>query len=311
MWVVAALAGALLLAGCEDTDCSSGNCPDATPCRQADVAAPADVVPGEGRNEPDVTADQAAPSTCMMGKVTCKAGEEEAYGLCVENLEVPMGSGTFEMGKNGAGDAAPARKVTVSAFALDRTEVTNRQYAACVACGQCSLPMRDGSLTGREPYFLNPEFDDYPVVQVTWEQAATFCEGLGKHLPTEAQWEIATRGIGSTTYAWGNTAPEWDSANLAGFKPDTDKVGQYPAGASPAGMLDLIGNVWEWTQDTYYKDAYSWLEAADPVAPEGDALVKVVRGGGFATSIQDAAAWVRMPFEAEAHMATIGFRCAR
>jgi formylglycine-generating enzyme required for sulfatase activity len=303
----------VLPAACSGNDCKSGDCPDAVPCPAAD-AVPADAGRQDDADASDAIADAAPevrPSACQMGVVKCEAGETDVYGLCVADLEIPFTGGTFDMGADKAADASPVHNVTVGAFSIDRTEVTNAMYAACVDCGQCSLPMRDGSFTAREPYFLNPEFNACPVVHVTWQQARDFCEGLGRRLPTEAEWEFAARGPEGRKYPWGDTAPAFGFGNIGGFHADTEMVGKAADGATPDGILDLAGNVWEWVEDTYYSDIYTWLGGEDPVAPPGDGLVKVVRGGCFASAPADAQAHVRNFFEAEAHFATVGFRCAQ
>jgi formylglycine-generating enzyme required for sulfatase activity len=168
-------------------------------------------------------------------------------------------SGTFLMGSNnGEADERPVHEVTLNGFWIDRTEVTNEQYAQCVNAGQCSPPTYAGSKT-RDEYFGKSEYVNYPVIFVEWVDAANYCRWVGAQLPTEAQWEYAARGPDAKEYPWGNefdparlnscdincSRPEADRTGNDTF-PDTSPVGSFPNGASWVGALDMAGNVWEW-----------------------------------------------------------------
>jgi hypothetical protein len=133
-------------------------------------------------------------------------------GVQVEQVFVPAGS--FMMGsEDGADDEQPVHEVTLDAFWIDRTEVTNAQFAGCVADGACQPPS-DISSSTRDLYYGNDEFADYPVIYVSWNDASEFCEWAGGRLPTEAEWEYAARGPESFTYPWGNTQPSDRLAKL-------------------------------------------------------------------------------------------------
>lgn len=115
------------------------------------------------------------------------------------------------------------------------------------------------------PPLEKPDDEDWgrknrPVIFVSWDDASAYCQwlsqktGLRFNLPTEAQWEKAARGNDQRKYPWGNQEPD---KNLANFGFDIDKttpVDSYPAGASPFGLLDMAGNVWEWCSDWYEAD---------------------------------------------------------
>jgi len=117
-------------------------------------------------------------------------------------------AGRFWMGsEDGDPDAfyneKPQHEVNLDAFWIDRTEVTNAQYRRCVDDGPCSPPSRSISYD-RDNYYDNPEFDDYPVIYVDWNQAKAYCTWADKRLPTEVEWEKAARGTDRRIYPWGN-----------------------------------------------------------------------------------------------------------
>ncbi len=140
-------------------------------------------------------------------------------------------------------DEHPAHKVHLEAFFIDQYEVTNAQYQKFIDATGRSFP----------PYWRGkqhpPDQGDFPVM-VGWADAQVYCQWVNKRLPTETEWEKAARGADGRKYPWGN---EFDpaKANVGEAQPGQVKVGSYPAGKSPYGAYDMIGNVWEWTSDWY------------------------------------------------------------
>jgi formylglycine-generating enzyme required for sulfatase activity len=262
---------------------------------------------GDGDADGDIESDGDTPRVCVIPEVECADDEHAEYGLCVddgEELTVP--ATTFEMG-----NSVNAHNVTLSEFAIDRFEVTNERFRACVESGCCRPPHYDGSYSGRQPYYGNGDFDDFPVVFVTWDQAQEYCEGLGKQLPTEAQWELAARGDDGRLYPWGNDAPRDDHANFADVrKGDTEEVGEFEDGASPYGLDDMAGNVWEWVADWYQDDYYDDSPDEDPQGPE-DGFTRVARGGSFLSSATDVSTFNRHHFVPTDAYSNVGFRCVR
>jgi formylglycine-generating enzyme required for sulfatase activity len=213
-------------------------------------------------------------------------------------------AGEFEMGSTeGRDDEQPVHTVMLDGFWIDQTEVTNAQYALCVAEGACreSAYAHDGSYNG----------ENYPVVGVSWQDAANYCAWVGGRLPTEAEWEKAARGTDGRTYPWGNSAQDCYKANYGlciGWR--TAAVGSYPAGASPYGALDMLGNVWEWVADWYDADYYSRSPVHNPQGPDSGTL-RVLRGRSFSRGARQA---LRCAFRGELrpHLRqyNVGFRCA-
>ena len=90
-------------------------------------------------------------------------------------------------------------------------------------------------------YLGDVNFNNYPVINVSWRQAEIYCEWVGSNLPSEIEWEKAARGVDSRIYPWGDKAPDKDKANFSSISLDTTTVGSYSYGASPYGVLDMSG----------------------------------------------------------------------
>jgi len=220
-------------------------------------------------------------------------------------------------------DEKPGRHIELPAFSIDRNEVSVAAYRRCVEGGGCSadgttMPFYQGeekpafawacnwAKTGRE---------SHPMNCVDWEQARSYCAWAGKRLPGEEEWEKAARGTDGRKFPWGNVGfePGQRVANIAdetakkkqpgwsiavGYDDGyyaTSPVGRFPAGASPAGALDMAGNVWEWTESRYS----SGSEA------------RVVRGGSWSNEPRFARASARYVYVPSYRLGDLGFRCAQ
>jgi eukaryotic-like serine/threonine-protein kinase len=225
--------------------------------------------------------------------------------------------GEFEMGS--ADTESPPHSVYLDAYRIDKTEVTNAQYAMCVASDACTKPANNYSST-RPSYYDNNQYADYPVIFVSWSQAATYCSWAGRRLPTEAEWEKAARGIEDFIYPWGNTfygtlanycdincRNPWKGPYTDGYT-DTSPVGNYPGGASMYDVLDMAGNVHEWVADWYAP--YSLEHQTNPTGPDSG-QDKIIRGGSWGDDADHIRSDVRSSINPNNWMDFIGFRCAR
>jgi formylglycine-generating enzyme required for sulfatase activity len=230
------------------------------------------------------------PSVNAPADAGGSAGSERASS--VDGMpQVFVPDGTFRMGaldNDAQKDEQPAHAVTLKGFWIDKLEVTNAMYLLCATSGACEPPQYFKSDT-RESYFNNAEFNDFPVVYVTWAQADAYCKWTGRRLPTEAEWERAARGDDFRTYPWGDERPDSSRGNFNYFVGDTTRVGNFPAGASPFGVLDLAGNVAEWVKDYYDSDYYAQGVTMNPPGPgeRSQYFNRVVRGGSYQDAFVD------------------------
>jgi Tol biopolymer transport system component len=202
------------------------------------------------------------------------------------------------------GDESPQHNVTLDSFWIDRTEVTNAQYALCVADGAC----RASRLAGDPSY----NGDDYPVAGIPWQDAADYCAWAGGRLPTEAEWEFAARGTKGTIFPWGDQfdcagGNFWDDGTHCddGY-PKPAPVGSFPEGISWCGALDMAGNVWEWVADAY--GPYSAEDQVNPIrSPSGSE--GILRGGSWGYLPAFVRAAYRYPVPLTADYLAVGFRC--
>jgi formylglycine-generating enzyme required for sulfatase activity len=249
-----------------------------------------------------------------------------------------VAAGTFTMGADDGGepDERPAHQVTLPAFYLDATEVTNGAYTECVhakgsGCHAPNPKSADANKFGPDRRFRRPA---QPISSVSWDDASAYCAFRGKRLPTEAELERATRGDDGRIYAWGNDPPTPERAVYeSGVTAD---VATHPTGDGPFGHHDLVGNVWEWAADPYDPYAYRRDAAArgtpsdctqalqalaelrdrgiqgftgsNPLPTECE---RVLRGGAFNYPAKGLRASNRVHHPAHYHLVMAGFRCAK
>lgn len=288
------------------------------------------VTPSEEGTEPtptrDTSSSHATPESTEEPPTTAASptGEDiEQNG--VEMVYVP--GGTFIMGSGVSGANNPAHEVTLDAYYIDKTEVTNAQWAACVEDGGCALPTSTGDYNG-DLYYDDDTFSGYPVIFVSWYAAGQYCQWRGARLPTEAEWEMAAgwdpETGEATIYPWGD---EWDGARLnscdagcllsAYANPGVDDgwpqlapVGSFPAGGAPLGALDMVGNVAEWVGDWFAPGYYLASPEKNPTGPSSG-ILRVARGGSWGVGQASLlTVTVRSRFAPETESAGLGFRCA-
>jgi iron(II)-dependent oxidoreductase len=231
--------------------------------------------------------------------------------------------GTFTMGSDrGLPDERPAHPVTLKSFWIDRRPVTNAEFADFLnrmgrtsnARGQHLFDWDDGDARihktqGR--WRTDAGFEQHPANEMTWYGARDYCGSLGRRLPTEAEREFAARGREGRTYPWGEAPPDRTRARYGAGWIETVPAGSFPAGATPEGVLDLAGNVHEWTSSIMRPYPYR----ADDGREEPDILAdRVVRGGAADTGPSTLrASWrgASVSRAARAGHHNIGFRCAK
>lgn len=219
----------------------------------------------------------------------------------------------------GENDERPVHTVYLDDFYMDKTEVTNAQFAWFLneqgnqeEDGETWLHIEDDDCLITEvggQYQPKSGYADHPVIEVTWYGAVAYCEWAGRRLPTEAEWEKAARGVEARTYPWGEEI-DHSYANYGGRGDAPVAVGSYPAGASPYGALDMAGNVYEWVLDWYYDYYYRTSPDRDPRGPDaGD--FRVLRGGSWVNGEKRVRTTARMNNAPANPLNNVGFRCAR
>ncbi len=223
--------------------------------------------------------------------------------------------GDFRMGSlnddpQAFGNEKPQHTVFAPSFWIDLTEITNAQYRQCVTAKACAEPINVDSLT-QKGYYQAAEYDEYPVIWVSWRQAKAYCEWAGRRLPTEAEWEKAARGTDGRLYPWGNQPPDNTLLNFNFAAKGPTRVGSFPNGASPYGALDMAGNVVEWV-DGFYYDSY-FVVVSNTVTPTPAFLggVRVLRSSSWHDLFENIrVASRRYSLTETGAYSDVGFRCA-
>jgi len=297
---------------------------------------------GSGPTGPEPT--PAATTAGAAPVVSAPASAVPAPAPSCPDRMVQIPAGQYFQGsdeKDALANQKPAHNVTLDSYCIDLYEVTTREYRACSDVGKCKRAATEvewPKITPAEKKTFSPlcniddpDKTDHPINCVSWEMASTYCKAQDKRLPTEAEWEYATRGPDGRVYPWGDEEPTAQHLNACGpecvawgkqnktqleplYKeddgfPTTAPVGKFEKGRSRFGPYDVVGNVWEWAAD-WYGD-YSPVDRKNPTGPESGER-RVIRGGAWNGSF---ASWLRPSFRYAQDPAAlsygIGFRCAK
>jgi formylglycine-generating enzyme required for sulfatase activity len=214
--------------------------------------------------------------------------------------------GEFIMGKNttNPSDWKPEHKVMLNAFYMDKYEVTNRQYYEY--CKETNYPLPE--FWGLSQFKCSLEYPDHPIIGVSYNDAARYAQWAGKRLPTEAEWEYASRGgLPDSNFPWGN---QIDSTlvNYGKKYKTTLKVGTFKPNGY--GLYDTGGNVWEWTSDNYGDDYYVNSPVQNPSGPSTGRF-KVIRGGSWHSGTMCIQTFYRNGLSPSWIDFAVGFRCVK
>jgi formylglycine-generating enzyme required for sulfatase activity len=228
---------------------------------------------------PDLKAVEAKADVKVIKNINGEDLYEADFGSGIIMVYIPPGK--FTMGSNDYDNEKPPHDVYLDGCWLGKTEVTFDQYDRFCEETNRNKPSDEGWGRGKRP-----------VINVSWDDANEYCKwlsrkkGLAFKLPSEAQWEKAARGSDGRQYPWGNHDPYYNGKYYANYWSDKDgfeytaPVGSYPHGASPYGLLDMAGNVWEWCMDWYDGKYYKNSPPRNPTGPSKGSY-RVVRGGGW------------------------------
>ncbi len=261
------------------------------------------------------------------GAFALRGHAPEAHATGIATSSCPPGfvrvpSGTFTMGSpygDGDPDEHPQHTLTLPGFCMQRLEVAAAEYDACITAGVCTATGTDTQCnSGR------PDRQSHPINCVDFNQAQTYCNYIGARLPTEPEWEYAARGSDGRKYPWGNQPPNAHLLNACGDEcvqyaaslptpetkhpmypgsdgyPETSPVGSYPRGASPFGIQDIAGNVYEWTSSPYCTYPQHTCSSQ----------YRMYRGGGWYTE-KTAAVATRNGNLMTDRSVVVGIRCAK
>ena len=241
--------------------------------------------------------------------------------------QVLIPAGEFTMGADdedahGRTAEFPPHRVQLSAYWIDKFEVSNEQFVRFLNArvkgnramiysycdiGNAFCNIRYDEKT--EECYVEKGYEKHPVCAVSWMGANAYAESVRRRLPTEAEWEKAARGTDARRYPWGSAWEPKNANTREGGAGQPSPVGTWPKDVSPFGVMDVAGNVGEWTKDVWEEDFYSSSPLVDPVNVEGSHY-HVVRGGAWCLTEWDARTTSRQFLIPSAQRRYMGFRCA-
>ena len=223
-----------------------------------------------------------------------------------DDTMVLIPAGEFIMGKNSTApsDWQPEHTVKLNSYYMDKYEVTNKQYYDFCIATNTALPQ----FWGMNEFRSGPDFPDFPVVVISFFEAEKYAKWSGKRLPTEAEWEYASRGgLVGKNFPLGDKV---DSTKVNYWKKYKGilKVGSFPPNGY--GLYDITGNVWEWTTDFYSDNYYAVSPSENPKGPERGRF-KVIRGGSWHSGPMCVQTYYRNGLSPSLVDFRVGFRCAK
>ncbi|MDE0087088.1 MAG: formylglycine-generating enzyme family protein [Candidatus Poribacteria bacterium] len=242
-----------------------------------------------------------------------------------ENPLILIPGGTFTMGnEKRAPDERPTHKVYLDAYYISKYEVTNAEYYEFWHSLQANNPQKTQESTQHTPENFThlphigdwperaTEFPNHPIVGVSWHDAKAYAEWKGMRLPTEAEWEKAARGYSDRTWPWGNAIKPYanTSDKNDGYENRIAPVGSFPKGKSYFGVMDMAGNVWEWTADWYSDVYYFHSPKKNPTGPTVGSW-RVIRGGSWIDTLPRCSTTFRYYFYPTLKTSSVGFRVAK
>ncbi len=278
-----------------------------------------DVVRREITQQGPISAVSSTMTPTPVVAINHPAGEtmtSEPDGMTL--IYIPAGE--FDMGsESGNPDQAPVHRVQLDGYWLDRTEVTNEMFAKFL---NSAGNQTEGGVTWLRPLtpFAGilekngiwqplPGRENYPIVDVSWYGANAYCSWAGRRLPTEAEWEYAAKGDDNRRFPWGNDDLDCDRARYAGCGNSPVEAGSLKLGSNSFGVLDLAGNVSEWTNDRYAADYYQQSPQKNPFGPV-NGYYRVIRGGYWGSTYIALQTSYRDWAGADQRQSSTGFRCA-
>lgn len=227
---------------------------------------------------------------------------------------VYIAGGSFAMGSDDGPEVIrPAHQVTVTDFYIDRWPVTNAEYKVFLDATQRTVPNYHVPWCDTAAYNWDVETGmypegkgDHPVVLVTWDDANAYAAWADKRLPTEAEWEAAARGKEGFLWPWGNQFEENYANTLESHHNATTSVGLFsPHGDTPDGVIDMIGNVWEWTSSLFLPYPYNANDGREDMT---SARWRILRGASWINDSTVAMATSRLDGDFLFYN-NVGFRC--
>ncbi len=241
-------------------------------------------------------------------------------------INIPAGA--FTMGSDSWVSEQPVQQISLDSYFIDKYLITNRQFQKFVdetghqtdaekaGAGMVKMERRSKERAYEGATWKMPDAaksiegkEDYPVSQVSYNDAIAYCEWAGKDLPTEAQWEKAARGPGGSLYPWGDAEPNDTLANYSeSFIDETTSVTSYEKGQSYYGAFDMAGNLYQWCKDWYVEGE---RQANNPQGPDSGTKGRVLKGACFTEGIDSLRSASRSSAEPTTSSNIYGFRCAK